>query len=55
MGTSDLVLVGSHFGEAGMGMTGDINGDGQVNIVDLVIVGVHFGEEYGQRVSEKSF
>ena len=55
VGSSDLILVGSHFGEAGMGTTGDINGDGEVNIVDLVIVGVHFGEEYSQGASEGSF
>ena len=40
----DLILVGSHFGQTGIGLTGDVNGDGTVNILDLVVVGSHFGE-----------
>jgi hypothetical protein len=41
---ADLVLVASHFGEVGAGITGDVNGDGRVNIFDLVLVGARFGE-----------
>jgi len=41
---ADLVIVASHFGEIGAGITGDVNGDGRVNIFDLVLVGARFGE-----------
>ena len=41
---SDLVLVGSHFGEEGKDIKGDTNGDGQIDITDLVLVGSHLGE-----------
>ncbi len=40
---SDLVLVGSHFGESNPEV-GDVNADGAVDIRDLVLVGLHFGE-----------
>ena len=40
---SDLVLIGSHLGETGEGITGDINSDGKVDISDLVLVVSHFG------------
>jgi hypothetical protein len=41
---ADLSLVGKQFGENGVGITGDINGDGVVNISDLALVVRHFGE-----------
>jgi outer membrane protein assembly factor BamB len=43
---SDLVLVGSCFGETGEPgwIAEDVNGDGAVDISDLVVIGNHFGE-----------
>lgn len=41
---SDLVLAARHFGETGVGVTGDVNADGTVNILDLVLICCHFGE-----------
>jgi hypothetical protein len=40
----DLVMVGSHLGEAGDDVQGDVNGDGTVDISDLMLVGSHFRE-----------
>jgi len=41
---SDLVIVGSHFGE--VGSVGDLNNDGRIDIIDLDIVSSHLGEKY---------
>ena len=35
-------------GETGVGVIGDVNGDGTVDILDLVLVGRYFGESYTQ-------
>jgi len=47
---SDLVIVGSHFGERIYSPpeenNPDVNGDGVVDISDLVIVGRNFGKKY---------
>jgi len=40
---SDLVLVGSHFGESNPEV-GDVNADGTVDIRDMALIGLHFGE-----------
>jgi hypothetical protein len=39
---SDLVLVGSHFGESNPEV-GDVNADGTVDIRDMALIGLHFG------------
>jgi len=41
---SDLVVVGTQFGQSGQDLSGDVNKDGTVDISDLVLVGSHFGE-----------
>ena len=41
---SDMVLVGSNFGETSEGVTADINKDGLVDILDLLWVGSYFME-----------
>ena len=40
---SDLVIVGSHFGESNPEV-GDVNADGTVDIRDMALIGLHFGE-----------
>ena len=40
--TKDLVIVGQNFGQSGPGIVGDVNGDGEVNILDLARVAQHF-------------
>ena len=40
---SDLVIVGSHFGESDAEV-GDVNADGIVDIRDMGLIGIHFGE-----------
>ena len=53
---SDLVIVGSHFGERIYSPpkrnNPDVNGDGAVDISDLVLIGRHFGEKYYTSVIE---
>jgi hypothetical protein len=39
---SDLVLVGSHFGESNPEV-GDVNADGIVDIRDMALIELHFG------------
>jgi hypothetical protein len=41
---SDLAVVGSQFGQKGVGLSGDVNGDGTVDIQDLALISKHFGE-----------
>lgn len=41
------MIVAGAFGESGKGLTGDVNSDGEVDIIDLVIVACHFGETTG--------
>ena len=36
--------MASQFGQVGVGLSGDVNDDGQVNIFDLVIIGSSFGQ-----------
>ena len=44
IGISDLVYVGSSFGETGEGLAADIDGNGEVDIFDLVRVARLFGQ-----------
>ena len=41
--SSDISLIGQHFGEAGQSQY-DINSDGFVNVLDMIVVSKHIGE-----------